>query len=46
MVDPEIYIDINVFFYWLGNHPTFNEKAYQWIEKVEEAPRGDMQPLA
>ena len=40
MVDPEIYIDTNVFVYWLGNHPTFGEKAYQWIKKVEEAPRG------
>jgi len=40
MVDPESYIDTNIFIYWLGNHPTFGEKAHQWIKKVEEAPRG------
>jgi predicted nucleic acid-binding protein len=40
MVDSESYIDINIFVYWLGNHPTFGKQAYQWIKKVEEAPRG------
>jgi predicted nucleic acid-binding protein len=40
MVDTESYIDTNIFIYWLGNHPTFGIKAYQWIKKVEEAPRG------
>jgi predicted nucleic acid-binding protein len=40
MVDPESYIDTNIFIYWLGNHPTFGEKAHLWIKKVEEAPRG------
>lgn len=40
MVDPEAYIDINVFIYWLGNHPTFGKTAYEWIKKIEEAPRG------
>ena len=40
MVDIERYIDTNIFIYWLGNHPTFGEKAYQWIKKIEEAPKG------
>lgn len=40
MVAPESYVDINIFIYWLGNHPTFGQKAYQWIKKIEEAPQG------
>jgi predicted nucleic acid-binding protein len=40
MVEYEGYIDTNIFIYWLGNHPVFGEKAYQWIKRVEEAPRG------
>ena len=40
MVDAESYVDINVFIYWLGNHPSFGEVAYQWIKKIENAPHG------
>lgn len=40
MVDPEDYVDVNIFVYWLGNHPTFGKTAYKWIKKIEEAPRG------
>lgn len=40
MVDPEGYVDINVFAYWLGGHPVFGKKAYEWIKKIEGAPRG------
>ncbi|MEM3731857.1 MAG: type II toxin-antitoxin system VapC family toxin [Candidatus Bathyarchaeia archaeon] len=40
MVDPDSYIDINIFVYWLGNHPTFGRTSYDWIKKIEEAPRG------
>ena len=40
MVDPEGYIDVNVFIYWLGNHPVFGQTAYKWVKKVEEASRG------
>jgi predicted nucleic acid-binding protein len=40
MVDPESYVDINIFIYWLGNHPTFGKPAYEWVKKIEEAPRG------
>jgi len=40
MVNPESYIDTNVFIYWLGKHPAYGEKARQWIKRVGEAPRG------
>jgi predicted nucleic acid-binding protein len=40
MVDPESYIDINVFVYWLGNHPTYGKTAYRWIKKIKESPKG------
>jgi len=40
MVDPEGYIDINVFVYWLGNNPTYGKTAYRWIKKIEESPKG------
>lgn len=40
MVDPESYVDVNVFIYWLGGHPTFGETACQWMKKIEKAPRG------
>ncbi len=40
MVVPESYVDINVFVYWLGNHPDFGKTAYQWIKKIENEPRG------
>ncbi|MEM2947210.1 MAG: type II toxin-antitoxin system VapC family toxin [Candidatus Bathyarchaeia archaeon] len=38
--DPEGYIDINIFVYWLGNHPTFGRTSYEWIKKIEGASRG------
>ena len=41
MVDKPRYIDINVFVYWLGNHPEFGETAYEWIKKIENSPRGE-----
>jgi len=40
MVEAEIYVDINVFVYWLGNHPSLGETSYKWIKKIENAPRG------
>jgi len=40
MVEPEGYVDINIFIYWLGNHPTFGKTAYEWIKKIEESTRG------
>jgi len=30
------YIDVNVFVYWLCGHPSFGEKAKNWIEKIEK----------
>ncbi|MBS7247235.1 MAG: PIN domain-containing protein [Candidatus Jordarchaeales archaeon] len=38
--DPEGYVDVNVFVYWLGNHPTFGRTSYEWIKKIELSPRG------
>jgi predicted nucleic acid-binding protein len=40
MVAPESYVDINIFIYWLGNHPIFGETAHKWIKRIEEAPQG------
>jgi len=40
MVVSKSYVDINIFIYWLGNHPVFGKTAYKWIKKVEEAPKG------
>ncbi|GBC73519.1 tRNA(fMet)-specific endonuclease VapC [archaeon HR04] len=40
MVNPEGYVDINIFVYWLGNHPTFGRTSYEWIRRIEGAPRG------
>ena len=37
MVDPEVYVDINIFIYWLGAHPTFGRPAYSWIKRIEGA---------
>jgi len=39
-VDRSRYVDVNIFVYWLGNHPKFGETAYQWIKKIENSPRG------
>lgn len=40
MVDNRSYVDINIFVYWLGNHPEFGETAYKWIKKIENSSRG------
>jgi len=37
-VDEKTYLDVNVFIYWLGGHPTFGPTALRWIGEVEEAP--------
>jgi len=39
MVGVESYLDVNIFVYWLGEHPTFGEVARRWIKRVEEAPK-------
>ncbi|XHH07993.1 MAG: type II toxin-antitoxin system VapC family toxin [Candidatus Bathyarchaeia archaeon] len=31
------YIDVNIFVYWLGNHPKFGETAYRWIQEIESS---------
>ena len=40
MVDDSSYVDINIFVYWLGNHPEFGETAHKWVKKIEDSPRG------
>lgn len=30
------YVDVNVFIYWLGEHPTFGKTAHSWIQKIAE----------
>ena len=41
MVDNSSYVDINIFVYWLGNHPKFGETAYKWIKEIENSSRGE-----
>jgi len=41
MVDQPRYIDVNIFIYWLGNHPKFGKTAYQWIKKIENSLPGE-----
>ncbi len=40
MVDQPTYIDINIFVYWLGNHPKFGETSHKWIKEIENSQRG------
>lgn len=40
MVENPSYVDINIFVYWLGNHPKFGETAHKWIKKIEQSQRG------
>ena len=40
MVDDPRYVDINIFVYWLGKHPTLGEVALEWIRRIERSPRG------
>ena len=39
-MDRSRYVDVNIFVYWLGNHPKFGETACQWIKKIENSPCG------
>lgn len=39
MVDARSYVDVNIFVYWLGNHPTYGEAAYRCISRIEESPQ-------
>ncbi len=36
-MDPEAYIDVNVFVYWLGDHPSYGAQAHRWINMVENS---------
>jgi predicted nucleic acid-binding protein len=35
MVEQPLYVDVNIFVYWLGNHPQFGKTAYKWIKNME-----------
>ena len=42
MVDKSrFYVDVNVFVYWLGNHPKYGQVAMEYIKKMETSPRGE-----
>jgi predicted nucleic acid-binding protein len=42
MVDKSrYYLDVNIFVYWLGNHPKYGQTAREWIKKIETSPRGE-----
>lgn len=41
MVGVTSYVDVNIFVYWLGNHPSLGKTAYKWIKKIENAPKGE-----
>ena len=42
MVDKSrYYVDVNVFVYWLGNHPKYGQIAMEYIKKMETSPRGE-----
>ncbi len=32
------YLDVNIFIYWLTNHPEFGEIALSWVEKINDNP--------
>ena len=40
MVEPTRCIDVNMFVYWLGNHPSYAETAKNWVQKIEKSQRG------
>jgi len=31
------YVDVNIFVYWLGKHPTLGELAYKWVKEIENS---------
>jgi predicted nucleic acid-binding protein len=42
MVDKSrCYLDVNIFVYWLGNHPKYGQTAQEWIKKIETSQRGE-----
>jgi len=41
MVGNPRYVDVNIFVYWLGNHPKLGQTVQKWMKKIEESQRGD-----
>ena len=39
-MEPEAYLDVNVFVYWLGGHPTYGAQAHRWVKAVESSAGG------
>ena len=37
MVVSPRYVDVNIFVYWLGKHPTLGELAYKWVKEIENS---------
>jgi len=40
VVEFALYVDVNVFIYWLGDHPEFADRAMEWIRRIERSRRG------
>ncbi|RLE87200.1 MAG: VapC toxin family PIN domain ribonuclease [Thermoprotei archaeon] len=40
MVEGPRYVDVNVFVYWLGGHPSYGEVAREWVRRIEHVSRG------
>jgi len=41
MAEEKRYVDVNIFVYWLGNHPKFGETACKWIKNIENSSPGE-----
>ncbi len=39
MEEKKRYVDVNIFVYWLGNHPKFGEVAYRWVQQIENSSK-------
>jgi len=37
VVEGSRYVDVGVFVYWLGGHPVYGERSYEWIRRIEAA---------
>lgn len=46
MVDCAVYVDVNIFIYWLGGHPEYGRVAYEWIKEIEKAEKSKKKNFA
>ena len=35
------YVDVNVFVYWIGGHPTHGQRDLEWVRRIEKAKKGE-----